>query len=56
MMEGSAASPATPGGGPVGAAASTGKPGATGEEVLDKKRLQVCYKKSKAFDEFRPVF
>ena len=45
-MEGSASSPATSGGGPVGAA-NTGKPGATGEEVLDKKRLQVCLLKSR---------
>ena len=46
VMEGSASSPATSGGGPVGAA-NTGKPGATGEEVLDKKRLQVCLLKSR---------
>ena len=45
-MEGSASSPATSVGGPVGAA-NTGKPGATGEEVLDKKRLQVCLLKSR---------
>ena len=45
-MEGSASSPATSGGGPVGAA-NSGKPGATGEEVLDKKRLQVCLLKSR---------
>ena len=38
VMEGSASSPATSGG-----AANTGRPGATGEEVLDKKRLQVCF-------------
>ena len=42
VMEGSASSPATSGGGPVGSA-NTGRPGATGEEVLDKKRLQVCF-------------
>jgi len=40
-MEGYAASPATP----VAGAANTGRPGgATGEEVLDKKRLQELVK------------
>ena len=40
-MEGYAASPATP----VAGAATTGRPGgATGEEVLDKKRLQELVK------------